>query len=239
MPNYVKNILTITATKEQLDNLLNEVKSEDSCFDFNKIIPMPKSLDIESGSRTQLSYDYHSYKRNKELLPVLESYFKKYQQEIKDNDFEKFLEYLLKEKIVDEKYAKTVYENKEKYGHTDWYSWSIANWGTKWNAIEPTIQDNIIEFDTAWSSPLPIIEKLAAKFPQVKITHKWADEDIGSNVGMMVYEYGEVSEEDDIIEHTSDAYMIYQECWGDSECIAVDENGRYYRKSCSQCDYCK
>ena len=84
-----------------------------------------------------------------------------------------------------------------------------------------------------------LIEKLAAKFPQVKITHKWADEDIGSNVGMMVYEYGEVSEEDDIIEHTSDAYMIYQECWGDSECIAVDENGRYYRTSCSQCDYCK
>ena len=77
MPNYVKNIVTITATKEQLDNLLNELKSEDSCFDFNKIIPMPKSLDIESGSRTQLSYDYHSYKRNKELLPVLESYFKR------------------------------------------------------------------------------------------------------------------------------------------------------------------
>ena len=30
MTNYVKNIVTITATKEQLDNLLNEVKSEDS-----------------------------------------------------------------------------------------------------------------------------------------------------------------------------------------------------------------
>ena len=30
MPNYVKNIVTITATKEQLENLLNEVKSEDS-----------------------------------------------------------------------------------------------------------------------------------------------------------------------------------------------------------------
>ena len=40
MPNYVKNIVTITATKEHLENLLNEVKSEDSCFDFNKIINM-------------------------------------------------------------------------------------------------------------------------------------------------------------------------------------------------------
>lgn len=28
MPNYVKNIVTITATKEQLENLLNEVKSK-------------------------------------------------------------------------------------------------------------------------------------------------------------------------------------------------------------------
>ena len=238
MPNYVKNIVTITATKEQLDNLLNEVKSEDSCFDFNKIIPMPKSLDIESGSRTQLSYDYHSYKRNKELLPVLESYFKKYQEEIKDNDFEKFLEYLLKEKIVDEKYAKTVYENKEKYGHMDWYSWSLSNWGTKWNAIEPIIQDNIIEFNTAWSSPLPIIQKLATMFPKLNITHMWADEDIGNNTGIIEYEMGEVLFEEDVQNYSSQAYEIYKKCWDDCDCIAQDENGNYYRKNCEECNMC-
>lgn len=31
----------------------------------------------------------------------------------------------------DEKQAK---ELIKKYGYADWYDWSIANWGTKWNA---------------------------------------------------------------------------------------------------------
>ena len=63
----------------------------------------------------------------------------------------------------------------EKYGYNDWYSWSLANWGTKWN-IEPedvTVEASIdcfavVEFDTAWSSPLKAMIAIAKKF-QVNI----------------------------------------------------------------------
>ena len=87
-------------------------------------------------------------------------------------------------------------ENIEKGGcngtHEDgvicWYSWSIENWGTKWNAYDASVEavegDLIkIEFDTAWSHPAPIIEPLGAKHPEETILVEWADEDLGHNVG--------------------------------------------------------
>lgn len=42
-----------------------------------------------------------------------------------------------------------------EYGQTDWYSWSVENWGTKWNAIGIDIEndENVFTFDTAWSPP--------------------------------------------------------------------------------------
>lgn len=47
--------------------------------------------------------------------------------------------------------------NIKKYGHADWYSWCVQNWGTKWNcdAGEFTVEDGIVSFsfDSAWSPP--------------------------------------------------------------------------------------
>jgi hypothetical protein len=53
-----------------------------------------------------------------------------------------------------------------EYGHTSWYEWSNANWGTKWNAYEINrISDTVIKFQTAWSMPAKWFEKLIDKFP--------------------------------------------------------------------------
>ena len=41
MPNDCYNSLTIEANPETLEKIFNLVKSPDSDFDFNKIIPMP------------------------------------------------------------------------------------------------------------------------------------------------------------------------------------------------------
>lgn len=38
--------------QNRIDELLKSVKGKDSLLDFNKIIPMPESLNIEAGSRT-------------------------------------------------------------------------------------------------------------------------------------------------------------------------------------------
>ena len=52
----------------------------------------------------------------------------------------------------------------EKYGHDNWYSWSIDKWGTKWNAVESEVSqtENVLKysFNTAWDAPRQIVETL-------------------------------------------------------------------------------
>ena len=81
------------------------------------------------------------------------------------------------------------YFNTQRYGHPDWYDANISKWGTKWNAHETELfeQCNIIMFKTAWSSPIPILEKLSLEMP---VYLAYADEDIGSNFGLVKFENG-------------------------------------------------
>ena len=60
--------------------------------------------------------------------------------------------------------------NEEKYGHKDWYSWCIDNWGTKWDACNSYVDDEdecevVIAFETAWSPPLEWMQKASEKYP--------------------------------------------------------------------------
>lgn len=68
---------------------------------------------------------------------------------------------------------------QEKYGHADWYSWQIANWGTKWD-IGPLHEihetDNYdgtatitVGFDSAWSPPVDAMKKLYEKYKDQNI----------------------------------------------------------------------
>lgn len=89
---------------------------------------------------------------------------------------------------------------RELYGNNNWYDWSVANWGTKWNAygFDPNTdysKEKELNFLTAWSAPHPVIAKLSEMFPSVKLEHEWADEDIGMNCGRHVYYDGERIEE--------------------------------------------
>ena len=67
-------------------------------------------------------------------------------------------------------------------GWADWYGWSIANWGTKWGAYryaEVSAEPFVFRFETAWSFPAPIFERLAAMFPALAFECVCYDE--GSN----------------------------------------------------------
>lgn len=80
-----------------------------------------------------------------------------------------------------------------RYGYASWYEWRCDKWGTKWNACEINTEgasDDFIEFETAWSAPHPVIERLAECFPDVKICHFWADEDTAYNCGQREYRNG-------------------------------------------------
>lgn len=59
----------------------------------------------------------------------------------------------------------------EETGFASWYDWSIATWGTKWNAYgygeaDPGFKcDFAFEFQSAWDFPEPIFRKLAERYP--------------------------------------------------------------------------
>ena len=81
-----------------------------------------------------------------------------------------------------------------KYGDRNWYDWSLANWGTKWNAIDPVEYGDGVSFQTAWSHPSPVIEELSTMFPDDEIRVAYADEDIGYNLGVYSIKNGEVTD---------------------------------------------
>ena len=218
MPNYVRNKLEITGEQAEIMKFLEFVKNENMVLDFNKLIPMPKSLEIESGSRTENSLAAYKFQAFGEISERLKK-AKDRDEEAINLNIEQYVAYLIKKGYVDLSDGRKAYENIINYGYKDWYEWAIHNWGTKWNACESAIvENNVLVFDTAWSAPLPIVEKMAELFPMLGLHHVWADECLGMNEGEAAYgacdNYCYVPEE-----FSPDALRIYCDCWGKLDCI--------------------
>ena len=87
-----------------------------------------------------------------------------------------------------------------KYGHSDWYGWCVANWGTKWDVYEDYAmwltsdgttgagdlsmkaenvdadEDEItISFLSAWGPPSEGIEKISGLWPTLNFTIVYAE----------------------------------------------------------------
>lgn len=67
MPNHITNLISFGDQPEQVaafHQMLRDLRQKDGVYgsiDFNKLIPMPKALDIESGTRTTNGLD--AYRR--------------------------------------------------------------------------------------------------------------------------------------------------------------------------------
>jgi len=190
VPNHIANELT--APKYVLDSL----KSAESELDFETIVPMPEVLkgsphsgitqwaeiamgiiNLKSLSQSTpdpvAAFERQDWgaasKRLQQANAIRQMQEGPYPIDWSNEDFEALLQCM---------------RGLKEYGHTSWYDWSNANWGTKWNAYEVSrIDDTTIRFQTAWSAPLPWLKKLVEKFPNEEITIRWADEDFGNNVG--------------------------------------------------------
>ena len=250
MPNHVKNIVKMKGIAN-----LPLFKEEDGvqCFDFNKIIPMPGSLNIESGSTTDESIMY--YLTDRCTVPVscigerkLELARKLLGNRFSTSDwwileaFQRAMAAAHQDRMKgNEMYRKgQIYINNYKqYGHTTWYDWCRENWGTKWNAYSYEQEDeDTISFETAWSNPEPIMLKLSKMYPEATIEHWWADEDMGSNDGHRVYCGGVIVDGDYCDQCSNEAYEVYIKCWGESPCLYQDEDGLWQRYNCDTCHRC-
>jgi hypothetical protein len=215
MPNYIKNRLTIIGNTK---DVFAFVKSKETVFDFNKIIPMPKELEIEDSSTGDLVAELL-------LLKGMSSF----PNQRKINEIEKRLYgYNQLNEAMD--LGKKYIANIAKYGHKTWYGWRSENWGTKWNAIEPSvIAKNCIQFDTAWAGVIKLIEKLSTIFPESTFEYKYSDEDTGCNCGRGTIKNG-VSEMEFPENYSREAYELAFELRPDNAKYYKLEDGHYVNK---------
>lgn len=229
MANYIMNRLHLSGDQKQIDELLKSVRGEESVMDFNKIIPMPESLHIEAGSRTDTGLK--AYKgfvyvytfagtEKKDLLNIpkeKEEVFLKARPDIRRDEWE---------------LGRQAFQNEQKYGAATWYEWSMRSWGTKWNAFKAEItEDNTIEFQTAWSRAMPVVQRLAENFPDIRFDYLWADEDLSVNVGMAEFENGEVVSDKFLNAQSKEAFELAAELWGldlAEEGFVFDEDKQTY-----------
>lgn len=197
MPNWVKNKISFEGQLERIEEMLAFIKTTgDDCesyIDFNKIVPMPESLNIVSGGSTDTGISLVKYLSGDDsLFNEMLKYGWVKNSGIKTTN--ELFEYLKSQKNYQElvDIGKRAIYNVENYGHTDWYSWCCDKWGTKWNSCRSSLdENNLLTFETAWSNPYPVLVELSIKFPDIKFTVEYADEDIGSNCGKYALINGE------------------------------------------------
>ena len=187
MPNYVYNTVTFNPEDVEKVKALVCTPGVDESFDFDKIIPMPKTLSIVSGSSTYAAIDFLNGRFDK---------IKDYPDEGDFPDVDKFLDSTTHPSTLPELavYASIVQYNFAAYGASDWYTWRNRHWNTKWNACEPYWCDNVCHFDTAWSSPDPVFLELSKKLG-IRFTVESEEESL-EFCSITVFNNGEIENEE-------------------------------------------
>ena len=201
MPNHITNRLSIIGTEEQVAQVRAEIRGEeaDRFIDFHKIAPIPKELEGTVSPMRIVSQEEYDIQEKKIAT-----------NDLTENEKNWGISRSLTQALAD--------EYKAKFGHCDWYGWQTDNWGTKWNAYDQySDDDNVIEFNTAWSTPYNLLVNLSKKYPQVTFEVEYADEDFGYNVGRYVLLNGEVTEENIPDGGSQEAIEMAMDIKGDDE----------------------
>ena len=222
MPNYVKNKVTCANMDELKKLLLN--KDENVDFNIVLPRPKDLDITSGSNSYDMPSRYFHTEEAERKLVKqrriignVLEMLYDDtmtqaefVEKVLEDKNLvkkirtfkgwylrkSKTIRYAMKKKELEEALGDYIkgFFNIKRYKARDWYDWSIENWGTKWNAGDTIVDNETIEFETAWSTPVPVFVELSKRLKDITITVDYADEDIGSNCGTLEILNGEVTE---------------------------------------------
>ncbi|WP_439823625.1 hypothetical protein [Aeromonas caviae] len=178
MPNWVTN--KVNAPQHVLASLINESGK----IDFNQVIKFKGSFewdgvrcDAEQVAEiiTQAPLD------DNPVIARLQELNRRDVNVLKMDDmcFEQFVQML---------------RNKRQCGYFHEMDFARDQWGTKWNACQQStdLEAGNIQFETAWSCPVPVFIALSMLHPDHELVVHYADEDIGSNCGMLTIKNGEV-----------------------------------------------
>ena len=190
MPNHVTHKVMVSGDSDEMTAF------EEDCFstvedgfgkgntflDFNKIVPFPKELaGIISG------------------FAIIDGEKVERWREVDDVDVA----------ITDQDRKELV----EKYGADCGYDWNINNWGTKWNSYNfhsSYSGSTSIEFvfDTAWSTPQQIFNKLTEMYPNLIFDVSCFDE------GWGFAEEGFFSSKENTFDFVEATGTLYEEVYG-------------------------
>lgn len=200
MPNHITNRLTIIGTEEQVAQVRAEIRGEEDQFiDFHKIAPIPKELEGTVSPMRIVSQEEYDIQELKIAT-----------NDLTEDEKNWGISRGLTQELAD--------EYKEKFGYCDWYGWQTANWGTKWNGYDQyEVDENCIEFNTAWSTPVSLLTTLSLKYPQITFEMEYVDEDFGYNVGKYVLLNGETIDQNIPDGGTQEAIEMAMDIKGDDE----------------------
>lgn len=213
MPNHVINEIMFEGEDSRVEALLNRFCTRNGDIweiDFDKVIEMPESLsNVPQYGESFIAKAMAIYRAHGDTAKILDI-------------FGSIMRLPSKGKLAEmEKYGEQYCNNLQNYGYHSWYNWSIDHWGTKWNAYNhetPVVGNKYtIRFRTAWSAPDPIVMRISETFPDVKVRHLWADEDIGYNLGIKIWEGGIVTDLQTFVEGSKAAVDFAGTLWGDEE----------------------
>lgn len=164
MPNWVITRIYITGPEDKIkefeDKVIDMSEDAEKAFSFQKISPTPAEL-VNTTSPSPQPKKMKVKTQSGEELEI---------EEISD---------------CNNATPEMCKDLESRFGHSNWYDWQCFNWGTKWDASESVYsqEDKMLEFQTAWSCPQEVIQKMADTFPDLNFTGTFADEDFGSNAG--------------------------------------------------------
>jgi len=166
----IYNKLTIVGTDEQIKEVIEFIRSttgkddEPMHIDFNTIIEMPSSLNIEftyeSDVARQFLYEDSFYQQGASRLEAWRMF------QTVEGDKEKHIEFAIQ-----------IQENLQKTGHAFGHDWKQTYWGMKENASSQTLEaPNVITFQTKGAPASKVIAELASIFNDVKFMHQYTVE---------------------------------------------------------------
>lgn len=200
MPNHTANLLEIHGDKETIQRLIAEVSDNGKGFDFNKIVPMPESLQITAGSSTDYGIAVLKWQKNKDPSDLKDILAYPWVKSEGINNYDDLAKFLVNKGSANLVEGQKALDNIKNYGCKDWYSWACSNWGTKWNSYDNGewnigVNDASIYFETAWSPPMPVIHALSVKYPTLKFKISYADEG-GGFLGYTTFKNGKSKEKE-------------------------------------------
>jgi hypothetical protein len=189
MPDWTDNELTITGPKAERERFKNYAHRTENgktkVLHENAFIPYPKKFSDQDLLVLNTHEDYDDRKKKAGV-----------------GDYESLSNV---EKLVHQDWKKWHKANpypqiKDGY-NSGGYDWCISHWGTKWGFCESELHEHKghigYTFDTAWSPPEPLIQKMSQMFPKLKFELHYECEG-GDGTGTIIWEAGkELSREEE------------------------------------------